>query len=213
MPSTNYGDVEHVGENQNQKTVTINTAFDEITSYLMGLYTEDLAGDSGNITPDADALKVAVVKTTGAMSGAVNLILPDRYQKYWVIHDATGHDLTVKTASGSGVTISPTEAQLMYCDSVNVIAIGASGGSGAAKPTAPSKERLTGAGGLTDVSIGANVDPNVTDVYIAGAKLDKGTEFNIIESVPASGDYDTLDPLISDIFPSGATIVVEYYSP
>lgn len=206
--------INHVEENQNQKTVTINEAFDIFDGAIAGLYTEDLAGDSGDITPDADALKrTLVIKTTGAMSGAVNLIVPDDNHAYWVVHNATGFDLTVKTAAGTGVTISPTEAQLMYADGTNVIAIDATGSGGATQATEKTKATLTGAGGTTDVAIGANVDPNTVDTYVNGILMDRGVDYTVTESVPASGNYDTLTPGVSDIFPNGDKILCFYYTP
>lgn len=208
-------DINHVQEGQNQKEVTANEAFDILDGALAGLVSVDLAGESGDVTPDADSLiRTMVIKTSGAMSGAVNLIVPDNRKVYMVLNNATGYDVTVKTAAGTGITLSSTEARFLYCDGTNVVAISALGSTGAAQATEKTPEYLTGTGGTSAVSLAANVDPNTVEVYADGVRLRRGSgrDYQVTESVPASGNFDELTPEYSDAFPTGSNLEVLYYA-
>ena len=215
MTQTTNLDVTHIEESQDQKEVTANEAFDIFDGAIAGLVTVDLAGQSGDVTPDSDSMiRAMVVKTTGAMAGAVNLIVPDNRKVYMVVNNATGFDTTVKTAAGTGITLSPTQAQFLYCDGTNVIAISAIGSSGVSQATEKTAVFTTGTGGTNDLSIGANVDPATVDVYVNGMRLRRGSgrDYTVTESVPASGNYDQLTPEYTEAIPTGATVEILYYA-
>lgn len=208
-------EINHIQEGQNQKEVTANEAFDILDGALAGLVLVDLAGQSGDVTPDSDSLiRAMVVKTSGAMSGAVNLIVPDNRKVYMVLNNASGFDVTVKTAAGTGITLSSTEARFLYCDGTNVVAISSLGSTGASQATEKTVEFLTGTGGTSVVSLATNVDPNTVEVYADGTRLRRGSgrDYQVTESVPASGNYDQLTPEYADAFPTGANLEVLYYA-
>lgn len=207
-------DINHIQEGQNQKEVTANEAFDILDGALAGLVTVDLTGASGDVTPDADSLiRTMVIKTSGAMSGAVNLIVPDNRKVYMVLNNATGYDVIVKTAAGTGITLSSTDARFVYCDGTNVVAISSLGSTGAGEALEKTGEFLTGTGGTNVLSLATNVDPNTAEVYASGIRLRRGSgrDYQVTESAPASGNYDQLTPEYGDAFPSGAHIEVLYY--
>lgn len=206
--------INHVEESQNQKEVTMNTAIDVLEGAVCGFTTIDLEGLSGDYTPTAETMRQnLLIKITGALSGAVNLIVPSTYKKpYWIVHNGTLNTVTVKTSGGTGPSISAGETQLTYCDGTNVIAISSAGAGGSTQPTAPNTVFLDGLGGLDDLPIGANVDPNLSKVYVEGAKMKQSIEFNFTESSPGSGNYDQITPLFLDAIPVGVNNVeVEYY--
>jgi len=208
-------DVNHVGESQNQKEVTANEAFDIFDGAIAGQLTVDLAGESGDVTPDADSMiRTMVLKLSGALAGSVNLVVPDNNKVYMVVNNSTGYNTTVKTASGTGISFSPADARFVYCDGTNVISISALGSTPVSQATEKSVAFLTGAGGTTDIAIGANVDPNTVEVYADGIRLRRGSgrDYQVTESVPVSGNYDQVTPEYADAIPSGANVECLYYT-
>lgn len=216
MSTTTYLSITHILENQDQKEVTANEAFDILDGAIAGILTEDLAGDSGDITLDsATAKKSLLIKCTGALSASVNLIVPSINHGWFFWHAGTDFDVTLKTSGGTGVTLSPGEAQIVYCDATNVIGISTAGsvGSGSTSLVEKTVEFLTGSGGTSNVSLATNVDQNTVEVYVDGIRLRRGSgrDYQVTESVPASGNYDQLTPEYSDAFPTGANLEVLYY--
>lgn len=213
MSVTTNLDIDHIQESQNQKEVTANAAFDRLDGALAGLTAVDLASESGDYTlTEATALDNMYLRVSGALSAAVNLIVPDNNKWYYVEHGGTGFNVTVKTAAGTGIEITPGNGQFVYSDGTNVVGLSASGASGAAEATAKTKATATGAGGTTVVAIGANVDPNSVEVVVDRLWLERGYDYTVTESVPASGDYDQLTPAFSDVFPTDSRVVIYYYT-
>ena len=69
--------------------------------------------------------KNQVLKLTGTIAGAVNVVVPDTLTKVYVIDNATSgsHAVTVKTSSGTGVTWGATDkgTKMVYSDGTNVV--------------------------------------------------------------------------------------------
>jgi len=69
--------------------------------------------------------KNQVLKLTGTISGAVNVVIPDSVEKTYVIENATigAFTVTVKTTSGTGVTWAATDkgTKMVYSDGTNVV--------------------------------------------------------------------------------------------
>ena len=69
--------------------------------------------------------KDAVIKLTGTIAGAINVVVPDSVEKTYVIENATigAFTVTVKTTSGSGVTWAATDkgTKMVYSDGTDVI--------------------------------------------------------------------------------------------
>jgi hypothetical protein len=214
MSTTTNLIIDHIEESQTYKEVTANEAFDILDGALAGSLSVDLAGLSGDVTPNADSMKrTAVVMLSGALAGAVNLIVPALSKIYWVVHGGTGFDVTVKPAGGSGVTIAESNAQIVYSNSVNCIAISVAGGGGAAQATAKTNVQTDGLGGTTVIPIGANADPASVEVYASGLRMMLTVEYTVTESAPGSGNYDQITPAYSDAFPAAAGTVSIFYYP
>ena len=64
-----------------------------------------------------------LIKATGALTAARNLIIPQTSTRLYAIENATtgAFALTVKTPSGAGVTVAQGKRQLVYCDGVNIV--------------------------------------------------------------------------------------------
>lgn len=73
----------------------------------------------------SDQSRMAIINLTGAPTLAFNCIVPAITKLYLVINN-TGQIATVKTASGTGIAISPTNNQWVACDGTNVLAVQAS---------------------------------------------------------------------------------------
>jgi hypothetical protein len=69
--------------------------------------------------------KDQVIKLTGTIAGAINVVVPDGIEKTYVIENATSgaYTVTVKTSSGSGVTWSATDKgiKMVYSDGTDVV--------------------------------------------------------------------------------------------
>jgi len=69
--------------------------------------------------------KNAVLKLTGTIGGAVNVVIPDSIEKTFVVDNATtgAHAVTFKTSSGTGVTWAAADkgTKMVYSDGTNVV--------------------------------------------------------------------------------------------
>ncbi len=69
--------------------------------------------------------KNAVLKLTGTIAGAVNVVIPDSIEKTFIVDNATtgAHAVTFKTSSGTGVTWAAADkgTKMVYSDGTNVV--------------------------------------------------------------------------------------------
>jgi hypothetical protein len=69
--------------------------------------------------------KNQVLKLTGTIGGAVNVVIPDSIEKTFVVENATSgaHAVTFKTTSGTGVTWAAADkgTKMIYSDGTNVV--------------------------------------------------------------------------------------------
>lgn len=81
----------------------------------------DLTGDTGNVPLVGAQLNRVSYRFIGAITGNVNIIVPNTIQQYWVDNETTGaFTLTVKTAAGTGIAVGQGSRNILYCDGVNV---------------------------------------------------------------------------------------------
>ena len=120
--TSNLG-IDHIATNQYQKEVTANTAFDLLDGAIAGKL--DVALANGDVTlATSQALGTMVLRAYGAMTAACAVIVPINSKLYAVLHDGNGgFNVTVKTASGTGVTLAQGERALVYCDGTNVVPV------------------------------------------------------------------------------------------
>jgi len=68
--------------------------------------------------------KNQILKLTGAISGNVNVVIPDSIEKTYIVENATvgAHIVTFKTSSGTGITWSATDKgkKILYSDGTNI---------------------------------------------------------------------------------------------
>lgn len=85
-------------------------------------YTSISVAGAGNYTLTSSELNRIAYKFTGVLTGNRNIIVPNTVQQYWINNQTTGaYTLTVKTAAGTGVSLSSGQSSIMYSDGTNVI--------------------------------------------------------------------------------------------
>ena len=85
-------------------------------------YTSIALPSSGSYTLTTAQQNKIAYKFTGTLTGNINVIVPPTVQQYWVNNSTTGaYTLTVKTASGAGITVGQNQHQILYCDGTDII--------------------------------------------------------------------------------------------
>lgn len=81
----------------------------------------DVAGGGNYVLAGAELNKVSYT-FTGVLTANRSIIVPTAVQQYWVTNSTTGaFTLQVKTAAGTGITITQGSSAILYCDGVNVV--------------------------------------------------------------------------------------------
>ena len=145
----------------------------EILEQIAGGYTTQAVVDGTTTALDvADGatgatIATSTIKMTGALTGASGLSVPDDItgMKYLVINATTGgQTVTFKTAGGTGVGWSSTDAKLLYHDGTNIVDSGLGTGD----------VTLTGTQTLTNKTLTA---PKIVD---GGFIADGGGDENLV---------------------------------
>ena len=136
-----------------------------------------LAGLSGNYTLSGSELGKTAYRFTGALGGAVKVIVPATAGEYWIDNQATAADLTVATAAQvTPVAVTSGQRAILYCDGTDVldadtstvttpIAI-ADGGTGATSAAnARTNLGATGTGSALFTAASASSARSTLDVY------------------------------------------------
>lgn len=130
MSSTNLL-IPDVIPGQDNKTVTINEAWDLLDLKITGDYVQDFASDA-NETPSAGevaewrkASKINVSSVFGSLTVARSLLLDDTAVGFYVIRDDTagGQDVTFTTVTGAGIVLSKNWYKLCYHDGTDILEI------------------------------------------------------------------------------------------
>jgi hypothetical protein len=129
---------------------------------VAGRLSKSVAG-SANVTLTAAEARNQILNFTGALTGSINVIVPNGPQFWTVSNNTTGaFTLTVKTAAGTGIAVTQGKAADLLSDGTNVILgnndAAAIGGS------------LLAANNLSDVANAATARTNLgVDTAIAAA--------------------------------------------
>ena len=95
--------------------------FGQSATFAFDYTVVDVAG-TGNYTLSGTELNRIAYKFTGLLTGARNIIVPTTVQQYWIDNETTGaFTFTVKTLSGTGVTVTSGQRAIFYCDGTNVV--------------------------------------------------------------------------------------------
>ena len=125
MPSTTTTNLSFekpaAGEQNNTWGATLNTNYDSLDSAIAGRLSLSVAG-SANVTLTAAQALNALIELTGALTGAIAVIVPASNKLYHVYNNTTGaYVLTFRTSAGSGIVIPQGRKKFVYCDATNVV--------------------------------------------------------------------------------------------
>lgn len=166
------------GENSGTWGTKTNTNWDLIEQAIAGVASvamTDAEYTLSTANAASDEARNAVITMTGTLTGTQNVIVPSVDKCYTIKNSTTGgYSIVVKTAAGTGVTISNGDTVMVYCDATNVLpaqtALGttlavAGGGTGrttsttaygliAAGTTATGAHQTLAAGATTEILVG-----------------------------------------------------------
>ena len=91
------------------------------TVFLYNQLVKSVAGGS-TVTLTSTEAGYKLLKFTGALTTSINIIVPS-VTTIWYAENATtgGHNITVKTLAGTGVTLNTTARVILYGDGTNVL--------------------------------------------------------------------------------------------
>lgn len=105
------------------------SGFDKFDAAVAGRLSKSVAGGSDVTLTDTEA-RNRILEFTGTLTGNINVIVPSKNRSYIIYNNTAGaFTLTVKTAAGTGIAVTQGNRVLLYCDSTNVVALSATGGS------------------------------------------------------------------------------------
>jgi hypothetical protein len=90
------------------------------TTFVYTQLTKNVAGNT-NVTLTGAEASNAILKFIGALTGNINVIVPN-ITAIWYVDNATSgaYTLTVKTVSGTGIPVATSNRVILYGDGVNV---------------------------------------------------------------------------------------------
>lgn len=143
----------------------------------------------------ADEARAAILSLGGTPGGAYNVIVP-AVSKLYVVYNNTGHDQTVKTPAGSGISVPNGATAYLRCNGTSIVTAVdffgsalpvSSGGTGAATLTGLVKGNGTGAFTAVTAPTGTVVGTSDTQT------LTNKTMTSYTETVFAITDGSTVD--------------------
>jgi hypothetical protein len=110
-----------------------------------------------------DEARNAVLNLIGTNSGPQNLIAP-AVEKTYIVKNATGAAVTIKTSGGTGVAVSTGTTRIVWCDGTNFYTAAASTVIGTTAPinSSTSGDTVTISMDNSGVNAGSYTSPNIT---------------------------------------------------
>lgn len=101
--------------------------FGQSSTFAFDYTVIDVAG-AGNYTLIGVELNKVSYRFNGLLTGNRTVIVPDTVQQYWVDNKTTGsYTLTIKTATGLGVSIAQGQRAILYSDGTDILDADTSG--------------------------------------------------------------------------------------
>ena len=124
------------GDNPNKWGLVLNNAVIDLIDSAVAAYTTidvETDGSDVNLTASngaSDQSRSATLEFAGSLGNNTNVVIPSN-SKMYIINDQSVREndptLTIKTASGTGLTVPASMSGLIYCDSVSVYAFNGTG--------------------------------------------------------------------------------------
>lgn len=90
-------------------------------TFAVTLLNLNVAGSS-NVTETSAQAQNIIQQFTGVLTGNINVIVPNTVQIYYIYNNTSGaFSLQVKTAAGTGITVTQGSHAILYCDGTNVL--------------------------------------------------------------------------------------------
>ena len=165
---------QETGGNDGQWGTYTDTNFALVEESVSGVLSKSVAGSadvtltSTNFTSDES--RHAVLELTGALTGNINVIIPNVQKTYFLYNNTSGsYTLSIKTSSGTAVEIPQASKEYVYCDGSNAIVtlLGTTHSTNVATVAGeitPTNNVSTLAGIAAKVTTVAGVSANVTTV-------------------------------------------------
>jgi hypothetical protein len=154
--ATPYLAIPHIAQSQNSKEVTAKDAFDRLDASV-NAQVEIALTDADVTLTQPQIASGGVLKFTGALTADRYINVP-AVDRAFVVRNSTsgGFNLIVQVvgAAGASVSVAPATLASLYCDSIDVIAVGGGGGGAGGGG---------GTGGLTAYDITPTGTINGTD--------------------------------------------------
>lgn len=123
LPATSYGTTPAFADSS---LLVPTTAY--IQQALANLLTKSVAGGV-NVTLSVVESRYPMIVFNGALTANINVIMPTTSRQWIVLNNTSGaFTLTVKTAAGTGITVSQGVSNTLYCDGTNVLLAGSTPG-------------------------------------------------------------------------------------
>jgi hypothetical protein len=130
--ATPYLAINHIAAAQDQKEVTANDAFNRLDASVNAEVPIAMTDADATLTQSQTA-SGGVLQFTGALTADRYINIPAVNRAFIVRNSTTGgFNLIVQVigAAGASVSVAPATLTSLYCDSVDVIAVGGGGGGG-----------------------------------------------------------------------------------
>lgn len=119
------------GDNQNIWGSVVNTVFSLLETAITGVTTVNVAASDvtlSTVQGGADQARAGVLILSGIITNSINVIIPPVPKGYWVwgnftisTTNAQNYAVTIKTATGAGVAITPGAKNFVFCDGANTV--------------------------------------------------------------------------------------------
>jgi hypothetical protein len=170
---------------------------------------------------ETDSSRFMILNVTGSPGGATNIICPTRSKVYLAANNTSdASSIVVKTAAGTGITVSPATAIWVYCDGTNVLA--ASVDNAQTATTATTATDSTQLGGVAAAGYGKL---STQQTWTAGQAVERvvltASVGNITPDVSASdsfyalwdGNYQLAAPIGSPVNGQRFSIIAQQDNP
>jgi len=171
------------GENTSAWGTKTNTNLQMIESFCHGVVTINTTGGDTTLTDvdyTNDQAKNGMIKVTGTLSSAANIIVPNVQKRYFVWNATSGaYAVNIKTSGGSAVEITQDTAATMACDGSDTIIF-------LTPETILTTGAVSGAQGATATTISNTATGNLTSTNVQASLAE------------LQGDIDTINTSLTN---------------
>lgn len=124
MTTTTNKEAPHWTASQNQPDVTVNSAMDVWDDSVAGMFTHDMTSDANYtlLSTEWQYKVIEITDTNPFLSAARDILLPnDNLGIFYFYNNTSTHALTLKSLTGTGISVAATKRAILQCDGTNVV--------------------------------------------------------------------------------------------